>query len=368
MIADTQWRYPIQKRHVSHFEGLDGLRGIAALGVVFAHANGLFKSYVDNTSSYLVVDFFYILSGFVIAYAYGNRLDQGLSWTGFMRLRLNRLYPMLFVGVLVAGLVFVGRQVLLHTGLITEGVVLTVLSLSLLPVGLLYGLASYPIDNPIWSLFFEFVANGVYASPIRRIGRVSAFVLLGLAVVALTAVAVRFGTLSCLGYVGPDSFLAGFVRVAVPFALGVGIWRLKPFERFPSVPFPLVALALAMVFFFYSSTRWLYDMVAVLIVFPVLVCFGSRAHVGAISLRLCHAARRGSYPLYILHMSVLRTVDMAYKMSHIHIGPMLPMLVAILLSLLVSWGFLRLYDEPFREWMARRRKNSRLREARVGVT
>ncbi|WP_419758859.1 acyltransferase family protein [Acidisoma sp.] len=358
----------IQRRNISQFEGLDGLRGIAALGVVFAHANGLFKSYTDDTSSYLVVDFFYILSGFVIAYAYSSRLDQGLSWSGFMRLRLNRLYPMLFVGVLVAGLVFLGRQVLLQTGMITEAVVLTVLSLSLLPVGLLYGLASYPIDNPIWSLFFEFVANGVYASPIRRIGRMSAFVLLGLAIVALTVVAMQFGTLSCLGYVGPDSFLAGFVRVSVPFSLGVAIWRLKLFERFPSIPFPMLALGLAIVFFFHGSTRWVYDMAAVLIVFPVIVCFGSRAHVGAFSLRLCHISRRGSYPLYILHMSVLRTVDMAYKMSHIRIGPFVPMCLAILLSLAVSWGFLRLYDEPFREWMARRRKNSRLQAARVGAT
>ena len=284
-----------------------------------------------------------------------------------MRLRLNRLYPMLFIGVLVAGLVFMGRQILLHTGLLTESVVLTVLSLSLLPVGLLYGLASYPVDNPIWSLFFEFVANGVYASPLRRIGRPLAFALLALVTVALAVLMVHVGTVSPLGYVGPSSFLSGFVRVAVPFSLGVAIWQLKLFTKFPSVPFSVVAIGLALALGFHGTTRWIYDLVGILIIFPALVCLGSKAHVGAITLRFCHIARRGSYPLYILHMSVLRVVDMAYKMSHIRIGPFLPMCLAIVLSLLVSWGFLRLYDEPFREWMSRRRKSKRLLKVPVGV-
>ena len=329
------------------------------MAVVFAHANGLFKSYYDSTSSYLVVDFFYILSGLVIAYAYGNRLNEGLSWGGFMRLRLMRLYPMLFAGVIVAGAVFIGRQMVFHTGLIGEGVVLTVLSLTLLPVGLLYAMTAYPIDNPVWSLFFEFVANAVYASPVRRFGRLWIITLLVLAIAALTAIVINVGTVSPLGYIGPVSFLTGFVRVSVPFTLGVLIWQLKLFMKFPSVPFSAVALGLAVVLFFHMNMRWIYDMVGILVVFPVLVCFGAKAKVGARASQICNIARRGSYPLYILHMSVLRVVDMAYKMSHLKIGPLLPMSIGILLSLLASWVFLRLYDEPVRRWIGKRYSGSR---------
>jgi peptidoglycan/LPS O-acetylase OafA/YrhL len=355
---------------VSHFEGLDGLRGIAALVVVCTHANQLFNAYTDKASSYLVVDFFYILSGLVIAYAYGKRLDDGLSWIGFMRLRLNRLYPMLFIGVLVAGLVFLGRQILLNTGFVTESIVLTVLSLSLLPVGLLYGLAAYPIDNPIWSLFFEFVANAVYASPLRRIGRRWRIALLALAIIVLAALAIGFGTVGSLGFVGPGSVLAGFARVAVPFSFGVALWRTKLFTKFPSLPLSVVALGLLVALFLHGSTRWAYDLAGVLIIFPAIVCFGAKARVGAHALWFCHIARRGSYPLYIMHMSVLRTVDIAYKMSHLHLGAVLPMCFGIVLSLGVSWGFLRLYDEPFRKWMERRAKarSSQTIGARVTVT
>ncbi len=336
--------------------------------VVCTHANQLFKLYNDNASSYLVVDFFYILSGLVIANAYGRRLDEGLPWTGFMRLRLTRLYPMLFAGVLVAGLVFLARQVLLQSGLITESIVLTILSLSLLPVGLLYGLSSYPIDNPIWSLFFEFVANAVYASPLRRIGRRWATALLVVAIGGLIALAIGFGSVGALGFVGPDSFLGGFVRVAVPFSFGIAIWQIKLFTRLPSMPFSLVALGLAAALYFHGGTRWVYDLVGVLIIFPAIVCLGARAQVGARTIWFCHLARRGSYPLYIMHMSVLRTVDMAYKMSHIRIGPFLPMCLGIVLSLLVSWVFLRLYDEPLRNWMARRSRSKRVLGASVSVS
>ena len=284
-----------------------------------------------------------------------------------MRLRLLRLYPMLFAGVLVAGVVFVGRQMVFHTGHLSEGVVLTILSLTLLPAGLLYGMAAYPIDNPVWSLFFEFVANAVYASPVRRFGRSLTIALLVLAIIALTFVAVCFGTVSSMGYVGPVSFLAGFVRVAVPFSLGVAIWQLKLFTTFPSLPIPVIALGLAAALFFHTSTAWIYDLVGVLIVFPALVCLGTKAQVSARARQLCNMAKRGSYPLYILHMSVLRVVDTVYKMSHIKIGPFLPMCCGILLSLVVSWAFLRLYDEPLRSWMGRRAKASRAVMAGVGA-
>lgn len=299
------------------------------------------------------MDFFFLLSGFVIAYAYSQRLDEGLPWREFMRLRLVRLYPMLAVGVLVGGIVFVGRQVLLHTGLVVEGVVVTGLALTILPVGYLFGIGSYPVDNPIWSLFFEFAANAAYASPLRRIGRVWIIALFVSAVVTLIAFSLLFGTVFSLGNFGPVSFLAGLARVAVPFSIGVGIWHMKVFTKFPSIPFPAVAIGLAVALCLHTPAHWLYDLAAVLVILPVLVCLGAKASVGATATRFCNIAGRLSYPLYIMHSSVIRTVDMAYKVSHIRMGPFGPMCLAILLSLAVSWGCLRLYDEPVRRWLGR---------------
>jgi hypothetical protein len=94
------------------FTTLDGMRGIAALAVVTRHAPLYFESvsiFVQSPmakapiavgpffESYLAVDFFFALSGFVLAHAYGHRLATGMSPGRFMAIRLIRLYPLYVV-------------------------------------------------------------------------------------------------------------------------------------------------------------------------------------------------------------------------------------------------------------------------------
>ena len=80
---------------------LTGLRGIAALYVVFFHANGLhaFPSVVRPFVShgYMAVDLFFILSGFVMAMTYGGLFENGFNFNNFktfLLLRLARIYPL----------------------------------------------------------------------------------------------------------------------------------------------------------------------------------------------------------------------------------------------------------------------------------
>jgi peptidoglycan/LPS O-acetylase OafA/YrhL len=80
----------------THFEALDGWRGICACCVVLFHFHGYSPLYTSPLvrNSYLFVDFFFVLSGFVIAWNYAARLD---SWRGvkrFLILRLGRVYPL----------------------------------------------------------------------------------------------------------------------------------------------------------------------------------------------------------------------------------------------------------------------------------
>ena len=72
------------------FVTLDGLRGIAALAVVTRHAPYFRNPFFE---SYLAVDFFFVLSGFVLAHAYGQRLRGNLSILDFVKIRIVRLYP-----------------------------------------------------------------------------------------------------------------------------------------------------------------------------------------------------------------------------------------------------------------------------------
>lgn len=94
------------------FEELDSLRGLCACAVALFHFHGpgLLAASTIVRGSWLFVDFFFVLSGFVIAHAYRARLASGFSVARFMGLRFGRIYPlhlfMLLVylaAVLVAG-------------------------------------------------------------------------------------------------------------------------------------------------------------------------------------------------------------------------------------------------------------------------
>ena len=80
--------------HVPHrFVLLDGIRGLAAVAIAHRHAEVFFGR--PEASSYLAVDLFFALSGFVLAHAYGERLANGqMNPLNFMKARFLRLYPL----------------------------------------------------------------------------------------------------------------------------------------------------------------------------------------------------------------------------------------------------------------------------------
>src|SRR5437763_7921827 len=87
-----------------HYKTLDGLRGVAAVTVVIFHIFETFSG-GDHTRQiinhgYLAVDFFFVLSGFVIGYAYDDRWGK-MSLGGFFKRRLIRLHPMIIIGMLI---------------------------------------------------------------------------------------------------------------------------------------------------------------------------------------------------------------------------------------------------------------------------
>src|SRR3954452_18230692 len=92
-----------------HYQVLDGLRGVAAITVVIFHT---FEAYADENRfrqilnhGYLAVDFFFLLSGFVIAYAYDDRWGKMTQWEFYKR-RLIRLQPMVIMGNIIGALLF----------------------------------------------------------------------------------------------------------------------------------------------------------------------------------------------------------------------------------------------------------------------
>lgn len=95
------------------YHSLDALRGVAAIFVVFWHF-GSFLAPLAVGSAYLAVDLFFLMSGFVIANAYQDRLSLSLGPVRFALLRLIRLYPLYLAGTLV-GLMVAGAPLIHRT-------------------------------------------------------------------------------------------------------------------------------------------------------------------------------------------------------------------------------------------------------------
>src|ERR1700754_1815377 len=82
------------------YHTLDAMRGVAALSVLLYHWRPQLP-WILFGSGYLAVDLFFLLSGFIIAHAYDEKLAKGLGFLDFLALRLMRLCPMLAFGTAI---------------------------------------------------------------------------------------------------------------------------------------------------------------------------------------------------------------------------------------------------------------------------
>src|ERR1700722_15033256 len=183
-------------QRTERFLALDFLRGSAALCVVLLHwCDGVGLPWFGY--GYLAVDFFFLLSGFVIAHSYEARLRTALPLQLFLWIRFVRLYPMIFAGVAVGVFRFILRD---HIGpasstSLSEYLLLAVANLFMVPIlhptGLVPGAgpgAAYPLDQPLWSLFFEGLAYVFYAASIRRLSNTTLTIITLLGLASLIAV------------------------------------------------------------------------------------------------------------------------------------------------------------------------------------
>jgi peptidoglycan/LPS O-acetylase OafA/YrhL len=321
---------------------LDGMRGIAAFAVLWWHAGFGFGAGFYPRHGYLAVDFFFALSGFVVAHAYAARIQAGLGFWAFARLRLIRLYPMIFAGGVFGALAY-------NPGWAGGGAKLFWLDASsflLLPLGLAFHEATFPVNIPVWSLFFELVANAVYWAAARQPGvdAMRSILLIAVSAVLLGAIAHLAGGLSDVGVSSAFAFLAGFPRVAVSFALGVLMFRYSLHERLPRLPDVCVAVLLAALLLM-PPCPWWYDIACVLLAFPLLLGLGAQARETLHLHRFWYWCGALSYPLYIIHEPVLRAVFRLHGTC----------LAAMLLAVATAWALLLWYDEPLRRRLAMHR-------------
>ena len=142
---------------------LDGLRGVAAVLVLCYHTHAFQGSAAIAPHGYLAVDFFFMLSGFVIASAYQEKLRAGLPVVDFFRLRMIRLYPVALAGILLGAVKLVSQYAISPAQSepaqwIALAVFLNALVLPVVSETHFSG-ALFPTDGPVWSLFYELLVN-----------------------------------------------------------------------------------------------------------------------------------------------------------------------------------------------------------------
>ena len=369
-----------------HYELLDGLRGVAALlvviyhifeGLAFAEAtNGAGSGLITTLNhGHIAVDFFFILSGFVISYAYDDRWAK-MSIGGFFKRRLIRLHPMLVMGAVIGVATFFIGGFQKWDGSVTPtswvmiAMLLTMFMIPAIP-GVPYEVRGngemFPLNGPTWSLFFEYIGNILYALAIRRLPTK----ILTILVIILGAIHAWFfvGNISeydCVGVgwtIDSVNFWGGMVRMIFPFTMGMLLARtFKP--RKVKGAFWICSAMLILLFAVpyiassgSASINSLYEFVCIAAIFPFMGASGSLCtNNDGTTQRINRFLGDLSYPLYIVHYPIMYVFyAWLIKKEYYSLGDCWGVATLVVFaSIALAYATLKLYDEPLRRWLAKR--------------
>ena len=353
------------------FEILNGLRGLAALVVVIFHFIEIIIADFSNnfiSHGYLAVDFFFCLSGFVITYAYDNRV-AGMGLKTFIKLRLIRLHPLVIIGSILGLLTFFFDPFsdLHNLYSLKETALIFITSAFLIPyplVGERY-FNLFNLNAPSWSLFWEYVANLVYATVLFRATKKILVPLAILAAGILFYVSSDAGNL--LGGWSGGTFFHGLARISFSFLMGIVIFR---FNWIIKNKLGLLGMSILLLLAFlmpYSERwNWLVDPLLVVFYFPLIVALGAGASLSTHLHKINQFSGDISYPLYMTHypfMWVFANYVVANKPTVTELTWVIP--ISILLLIGVAYLVAKLIDFPIRNYLTDKLKASTRKKAQV---
>lgn len=365
------------------YEILDGLRGVAAILVVFFHMLETYSAgpaYQIINHGYLAVDFFFLLSGFVIGYAYDDRWNRMTVW-GFFKRRLVRLQPMVLMGTVIgACLYFFGQgEGFPLIGNVPGWKVLLafIMGCLMIPCGEKMDIRGWGETNsfngPNWSLTWEYVANILYALVFRRLPKTGLAILTAAAAFCTLDICLDWNTFGLLteGHAGcrytviggwslnPEQIYIGLTRLFYPFLCGLLLSRIGKFIKVRD-GFWWCSLILVAVFSIPcvggadNILNGIYNAGCILLVFPIVVLMGAGSQIkGEKSTKICTFLGEISYPLYITHFPLMY-VQMNWAWSHPDAPAYAHVTVAagcFILAIGIAYACLKLYDIPVRRWL-----------------
>ena len=371
-----------------HYNLLDGLRGVAALMVVWYHifegfgfagaVNGISDGSITTFNhGYLAVDFFFMLSGFVISYAYDGRWDK-LTLTEFFKRRLIRLHPMVVMGAIIGTISFciggctnwngeaIGWQ---NTALAL------LLGMLLIPAwpGARYDVRGngemYSLNGPSWSLFFEYIGNILYALIIRRVSTnwlkaLSAVLGLSFAIFAISN-ASGYGSIGVGWTLDCVNFFGGLIRMLFPFTLGMLLqrsnFRFKITDTKRNTSLIFIGCAIVLFALFSApflgadkqfSINGIYEILCIAVIFPLIIIIAASCNNTG---RINKFIGELSYPLYMVHYPVMYLFyKWLIESEHYTLDSCWQAVVIVyLINIALATLCLKLYDIPVRRWLSK---------------
>lgn len=359
----------------THFLILDALRGVAALVVILFHVFEIYsggdhiKQYINH--GYLAVDFFFMLSGYVMAHAYDDRWDR-MTIMDFFKRRLIRLHPMIIFGMTVGAICFYFGESEVFPKIAGTDVwtflLILLIGYTLIPVPPSMDIRGWnemhPLNGPAWSLFFEYIANLLHALLLRRLSKTILSILVFIAGAALVHYAVTSKTGDIIGgwSLEPEQLRVGFTRLLFPYMAGMLLRR--AIKVAGSRHTFLISSLLLVIFLSIPriggyNNLWangLYDSLTVILIFPVIIYLGAIGKVnGKAAVKLCTFLGDISYPVYIIHYPIAYVFYAWVVKNNVPIEKgFFVGLIAMAFAVGLAYAALKFYDEPVRKWLAHR--------------
>ena len=369
------------------YDILDGLRGVAALMILLYHVFNDAKSfYVWPTPvnefyhSFLGVDFFFILSGFVMGYAYDRQWGKDMNLGGFIKRRLIRLHPMVVMGVLIGAAAFAiqgftkwdGTEVTMQAFMLS-----VLLGLFLIPsptnIEVRGNTEIFPLNGPHWSLFFEYIGSLLYGLLLHRLSTKWLRVWVACSIISIAGFALltEDGGIAYGWSSEPVNLWGGALRMLYAYPMGLlmaRVFRQREPKPLHAPMFLLCSLGLIVLlglpFLGNKDVETIYQLVCIFSFFPTIIWYGARGIVSGWQQQAVSFLGRLSYPLYAIHFPLIYLyITWVGRDGHPYEGysqPWLPALLTITASLLIATLCLLFYDEPLRNRLNKKHHSTSL--------
>jgi len=323
----------------------------------------------------LAVDFFFLLSGFVIAHAYDDRWGK-MSITDFIKRRLIRLHPMIIIGMTLGAILFYFGESSIFPNIagtpVWKLIVVMLVGYTLLPLPLSMDIRGWtemhPLNGPAWSLFFEYIANILYALILRKLSNIVLFALVIISAGALIHLGVSSPKGDLIGgwALEATQLKIGFTRLAYPFLAGLLLSRFFKSGNIKNAflwSTLLIVLVLGFPRIGGTEHLWwngIYDSLSVILIFPIIVYIGASGKVtGKLSSKICTFLGDISYPIYIVHFPIAYVFYAWVSNNSVSVenGWMVGV-ASMLVAIGIAYLSLRFYDIPVRKWLTSKLKQT----------